>query len=64
MDDAYDHMHDHDDSEPLLMQKTQPMVVIICHPDGPRARHHDARGTLELPLLIAFAAPHTSLDIH
>ncbi len=43
------------------MQKAQAMVVIIGHPDGPRARHHDAAGTPKLPQLIASATPHTSL---
>ena len=47
--------------EMFSIQKSQAMVVTVCHPDGPRARHHNVRGTIELSQLIAFAAPRTSL---
>ncbi len=44
-----------------LAKQAQTMIVSIYHPDGPRACHHDARGTVELPQLNAYAAPRTSL---
>jgi hypothetical protein len=48
--------------ELFSMQKAQAIVARVRYPDGPRACHHDAHGSIELPQLIASAAPRTSLQ--
>jgi hypothetical protein len=43
-----------------LMHTAQTMVILICHPDVPRACRYNTLGIFVLPQLFTIAAPGTS----